>query len=99
MILGATISQWFAGLREGPRAALARVPEGNSSSVGSAARSAPTIAVGLHHLCLEVAERADLDLAVKRLRRLGATITDGPRHVPEYREGYHALSSSRNRTG
>jgi glyoxylase I family protein len=47
--------------------------------------------VGLHHLCLEVQEQADLARAAQLLRRLGATITDGPRHFPEYRDGYHAL--------
>lgn len=47
--------------------------------------------VGLHHVCLEVPERADLDTAAERLSRLDAHVTDGPRHFPEYREGYHAL--------
>jgi glyoxylase I family protein len=47
--------------------------------------------VGLHHLCLEVESRAALDDSARRLRRLGATITDGPREFPEYRPGYHAL--------
>jgi glyoxylase I family protein len=47
--------------------------------------------IGLHHLCLEVSVRGDLEQAAERLRELGVAITDGPRHFPEYREGYHAL--------
>jgi glyoxylase I family protein len=47
--------------------------------------------VGLHHLCLEVPTREDLDRAAECLRELQAAITDGPRHFPEYREGYHAV--------
>ncbi len=47
--------------------------------------------VGLHHLCFEVPEVEDLERAAARLRGLGATITDGPRLFPEYRDGYHAL--------
>jgi catechol 2,3-dioxygenase-like lactoylglutathione lyase family enzyme len=47
--------------------------------------------VGLHHLCLEAPDHDALEQAAERLRGLGATITDGPRHFPEYREGYHAL--------
>jgi glyoxylase I family protein len=47
--------------------------------------------VGLHHLCLEVSDNAALDAAAKRVRELGARITDGPREFPEYRSGYHAL--------
>ena len=47
--------------------------------------------IGLHHLCLEVADSAALDAAAERLRELGARITDGPREFPEYRSGYHAL--------
>jgi glyoxylase I family protein len=47
--------------------------------------------VGLHHLCLEVRNHAELQQAAVFLGSLGATITDGPRHFPEYREGYHAL--------
>ena len=47
--------------------------------------------IGLHHLCLEAASREALEDAAARLRRLGATITDGPREFPEYRPGYHAV--------
>jgi catechol 2,3-dioxygenase-like lactoylglutathione lyase family enzyme len=47
--------------------------------------------VGLHHLCLEAESREALEAAADRLRRLGATITDGPREFPEYRPGYCAL--------
>jgi catechol 2,3-dioxygenase-like lactoylglutathione lyase family enzyme len=47
--------------------------------------------IGLHHLCLEVAESGQLEEAAARLRSLGARITDGPREFPEYRPGYHAL--------
>ncbi|HEY7198279.1 MAG TPA: VOC family protein [Gaiellaceae bacterium] len=47
--------------------------------------------VGLHHVCLEVPERVDLDQAAARVVDFGATVTDGPRHFPEYRDGYHAL--------
>jgi glyoxylase I family protein len=45
--------------------------------------------VGLHHLCFEVPEKDHLDRSAERLRAVRATITDGPRHFPEY--GYHAL--------
>jgi glyoxylase I family protein len=47
--------------------------------------------IGLHHLCLEVAEPGQLEDAAERLRSLGARITDGPREFPEYRPGYHAV--------
>lgn len=47
--------------------------------------------VGLHHLCLEAPSAEALEDAAARLRRLGATITDGPREFPEYRPGYHAV--------
>lgn len=47
--------------------------------------------VGLHHLCFEVAEKDDLDRSAELLRAMRAAVTDGPRHFPEYREGYHAL--------
>jgi glyoxylase I family protein len=47
--------------------------------------------IGLHHLCLEVADPSALDAAADRLRELGARVTDGPREFPEYRPGYHAL--------
>jgi catechol 2,3-dioxygenase-like lactoylglutathione lyase family enzyme len=47
--------------------------------------------IGLHHICLEVSERTELDAAAERLRELEAPITDGPREFPEYRPGYHAL--------
>ena len=47
--------------------------------------------VGLHHLALETRTREELDETAVRLRRLNATVTDGPREFPEYRAGYHAL--------
>lgn len=48
-------------------------------------------AVGMHHLCLEAASRDAVDETADRLRALGATVTDGPREFPEYRQGYYAL--------
>jgi glyoxylase I family protein len=47
--------------------------------------------IGLHHLCLEVAEPGQLEQTAERLRTLDARITDGPREFPEYRPGYNAL--------
>jgi catechol 2,3-dioxygenase-like lactoylglutathione lyase family enzyme len=58
---------------------------------GAASLPVDRYRVGLHHLCLEVATEEALWETAGRLRRLGATITDGPREFPEYRLGYHAL--------
>ena len=47
--------------------------------------------VGLHHVCLEAATREALEAAGAWLREQGATVTDGPREFPEYRDGYWAV--------
>ena len=47
--------------------------------------------VGMHHLCLEAATRELLYESADRIVALGGTISEGPRHYPEYREGYHAV--------
>jgi catechol 2,3-dioxygenase-like lactoylglutathione lyase family enzyme len=70
---------------------------GPGSSIGLRQAPAPPDApidryrIGLHHLCLEAETREALDDTARRLRDLGATVTDGPREFPEYRSGYHAL--------
>lgn len=46
-------------------------------------------APGLHHLCLQVADRAMLDLLAARLRGLGVDATP-PRTYPEYSADYYA---------
>jgi glyoxylase I family protein len=47
--------------------------------------------VGMHHMCLEAATEEQLYAAAERIVALGGTISEGPRHFPEYREGYHAI--------
>jgi catechol 2,3-dioxygenase-like lactoylglutathione lyase family enzyme len=47
--------------------------------------------VGMHHVCFEAATHALLDESAARITALGGRITEGPRHFPEYREGYHAI--------
>jgi catechol 2,3-dioxygenase-like lactoylglutathione lyase family enzyme len=78
------------GLHEirGERGETIHYVHGPGSSVGL--RQAPDGAaslpvdryrVGMHHVCFEADRIADL----------GGTISEGPRHFPEYREGYHAI--------
>jgi catechol 2,3-dioxygenase-like lactoylglutathione lyase family enzyme len=47
--------------------------------------------VGMHHMCLEAPTEEQLYAAAERIVALGGTISEGPRHFPEYREGYHAI--------
>ena len=47
--------------------------------------------VGMHHLCLEAPSRDLLYDSAARIAELGGTVSDGPRHFPEYRDGYHAV--------
>ena len=47
--------------------------------------------VGMHHVCLEAPTEEGLYAAAERIVALGGTISEGPRHFPEYREGYHAI--------
>ena len=47
--------------------------------------------VGMHHVCMEAATKELLYAAAERITALGGTISEGPRHFPEYREGYHAI--------
>jgi glyoxylase I family protein len=47
--------------------------------------------VGMHHVCFEAATRELLHAAAGRIVELGGTISEGPRHFPEYREGYNAI--------
>jgi len=44
---------------------------------------------GLHHVCLRVAARADVDAAAQALRGLGVDATD-PKYYPEYAPDYYA---------
>ena len=45
---------------------------------------------GLHHLCLRVANRAEVDDIARRLRAMGIA-TEGPRLWPEYSSDYYAV--------
>ena len=45
---------------------------------------------GLHHLCLRVANRAEVDDIARRLRAMGIA-TEGPRLWPEYSNDYYAV--------
>jgi glyoxylase I family protein len=47
--------------------------------------------VGMHHTCMEAPTEEGLYAAAERIVALGGTISEGPRHFPEYREGYHAI--------
>ena len=47
--------------------------------------------VGMHHMCLEAPTEEQLYAAAERIVALGGAISEGPRHFPEYREGYHAI--------
>jgi glyoxylase I family protein len=47
--------------------------------------------VGMHHMCMEAPTEEGLYAAAERIVALGGTISEGPRHFPEYREGYHAI--------
>jgi catechol 2,3-dioxygenase-like lactoylglutathione lyase family enzyme len=46
-------------------------------------------APGLHHVCVQLATRADVDAAAKALRELGVAATE-PRLYPEYNPDYYA---------
>lgn len=46
-------------------------------------------APGLHHLCFQVASRADVDATAQALRQLGVEATD-PQLYPEYAPDYYA---------
>jgi len=47
-------------------------------------------APGLHHLCLQVRDRAAVELAAETLQRLGIETTS-PAFYPEYSEDYYAV--------
>jgi catechol 2,3-dioxygenase-like lactoylglutathione lyase family enzyme len=47
-------------------------------------------AVGVHHVCLDVASRAVVDERARWLREQGATIESGPREY-DYTPGYYAV--------
>jgi glyoxylase I family protein len=47
-------------------------------------------AVGLHHICFDVASRALVDERASWLRKAGATIESGPREY-DYTPGYYAV--------
>jgi glyoxylase I family protein len=48
------------------------------------------LAPGLNHLCLQVAERSDVDAAARGLSSLGITVSE-PRLYPEYAPDYYAV--------
>ena len=47
-------------------------------------------APGLHHLCFQVPNKTEVDVAAKSLKSLGVEVS-GPKEYPEYAEGYYAL--------
>lgn len=47
-------------------------------------------APGMHHLCLQVRDRAAVDRAEAELRRLGVEVTPAAEY-PEYSDGYYAI--------
>lgn len=53
------------------------------------ARGHDPYAPGLHHLCLRVATREDVDAVVRGLRELGIEASE-PAFYPEYAEDYYA---------
>jgi glyoxylase I family protein len=58
---------------------------------GAASLPVDRYRVGLHHMCMEAPTEEGLYAAAERITALGGTISEGPRHFPEYREGYHAI--------
>jgi glyoxylase I family protein len=44
--------------------------------------------IGLHHLCFEAPSAERLEAAAERIRQHACRITDGPREMPEYGQGY-----------
>lgn len=47
-------------------------------------------APGLHHLCFQVSNKADIDDAAKLLKLLGIKVTE-PKEYPEYAKGYYSF--------
>ncbi|MBC7809436.1 MAG: VOC family protein [Akkermansiaceae bacterium] len=45
---------------------------------------------GLHHLCFQVADRADVDVAADGLRQIGIVVSE-PRLYPQYESDYYAI--------
>lgn len=58
---------------------------------GAASLPVDRYRVGMHHMCMEAPTEEELYAAAERIVALGGTISAGPRHFPEYREGYHAV--------
>ena len=58
---------------------------------GAASLPVDRYRVGMHHMCMEAPTEEALYAAAERIVALGGTISEGPRHFPEYREGYHAI--------
>jgi glyoxylase I family protein len=58
---------------------------------GAASLPVDRYRVGLHHMCMEAPTEEGLYAAAERITALGGTISEGPRHFPEYRDGYHAI--------
>jgi glyoxylase I family protein len=58
---------------------------------GAASLPVDRYRVGMHHMCMEAPTEEGLHAAAERIVALGGTISEGPRHFPEYREGYHAI--------
>jgi glyoxylase I family protein len=58
---------------------------------GAASLPVDRYRVGMHHMCMEAPTEEGLYAAAERITALGGTISEGPRHFPEYREGYHAI--------
>ncbi len=72
---------WGPGSSIGLRAA----PDGDASLPVDRYR------VGLHHIALEVAGRADVDAIAAQLSTSGAKVTDGPRRFAEYPADYYGV--------
>ncbi len=47
-------------------------------------------APGLHHICLQVASRSEINVAAKSLKKLGVDVSD-PKEYPEYSDDYYAI--------
>jgi glyoxylase I family protein len=58
---------------------------------GAASLPVDRYRVGMHHMCMEAPTEEGLYAAAGRIVALGGTVSEGPRHFPEYREGYHAI--------
>jgi catechol 2,3-dioxygenase-like lactoylglutathione lyase family enzyme len=56
----------------------------------SAPRATDRYAVGLHHVCIDVASREAVDERARWLREQGAAIESGPREY-DYTPGYYAV--------